>query len=535
MRAVLPKPYGEEYEEWSFDLVAALRLLDVWQQTVSSIDANLPAGTRMFFANPTAPEGWIDVSGGLGDRLIRSSSIGAATGGSWQLSGISIDPRTLTVANLPSHLHGVAVDAVAAHSHTTSTSLAGAHNHGSVATDSRAHSDHGVSSMDAMNDHSHVWFYNVTTGSYLTLLSGQAYAGTINTSTAGSHAHSLSTSTAGAHAHSFSTDAVASHNHGAFSATAVADHLHAITVGNTGGGATHGHSFTTNATWRPAYLDVMACERLALDPTVPMMLMPGTTGKWDVWARVFTSQARLAFLRAAEFFEARANAVAPLGARAIFVQSAPPAGWVQDTTWNDRVIRVANSGGGTIGGSWALSGIAADLHTLTESELPPHSHTATVSLAGAHGHAVALDNAGSHFHTGSTDSQGDHAHTGASSTEGGHAHAVGYGATSAGGFPLGGSTGYGNIQTDGVDYYGLSGSYAHVHDNLATTAGGAHNHTFTTSAAGAHAHAITIQDGTHTHTLSVQAVGGGLGHSHSFSIAGAWRPAYVDAIVCYRA
>lgn len=61
----------------------------------------------------------------------------------------------------------------------------------------------------------------------------------------------------------------------------------------------------------------------------------------------------------------------PTGTKMLFIQSTAPAGWTQDTSVNDRVIRVVSgASGGATGGSWTISGI-------------------TITQAGAHTHSVA--------------------------------------------------------------------------------------------------------------------------------------------------
>ncbi len=52
----------------------------------------------------------------------------------------------------------------------------------------------------------------------------------------------------------------------------------------------------------------------------------------------------------------------PSGTKMLFTQAAAPTGWVQDTSQNDRVIRVVSGTGGGTGGSWTVSGLSADNH-----------------------------------------------------------------------------------------------------------------------------------------------------------------------------
>ena len=67
-----------------------------------------PSGTKMLFAQASAPTGWTKVTD-WDDRVIRIvSGDGGGTGGSWTISGgsITIDGHTLTIDEIPSHTHG---------------------------------------------------------------------------------------------------------------------------------------------------------------------------------------------------------------------------------------------------------------------------------------------------------------------------------------------------------------------------------------------------------------------------------------------
>lgn len=65
----------------------------------------------------------------------------------------------------------------------------------------------------------------------------------------------------------------------------------------------------------------------------------------------------------------------PAGTRMLFAQASAPAGWTQDTSLNDRVLRVVSGQGGGIGGSWTITGLTVQGHALTIDEMPAHSHT----------------------------------------------------------------------------------------------------------------------------------------------------------------
>jgi hypothetical protein len=58
------------------------------------------------------------------------------------------------------------------------------------------------------------------------------------------------------------------------------------------------------------------------------------------------------------------------GVRAVFYQSAAPAGWSIVAGTNDRALIAVTSGGGTLDGSWAISGLSADGTALIFNNLP---------------------------------------------------------------------------------------------------------------------------------------------------------------------
>lgn len=105
----------------------------------------LAATTEMLFAQTAAPSGWTKQTS-LNDRVIRVvSGSGGGTGGSWTLSGISVNNKTLAISNMPVHNHssqartGVSIQASGAATGNkyandgTVTGNAGsgvAHNHG---------------------------------------------------------------------------------------------------------------------------------------------------------------------------------------------------------------------------------------------------------------------------------------------------------------------------------------------------------------------------------------------------------------------
>lgn len=124
------------------------------------------------------------------------------------------------------------------------------------------------------------------------------------------------------------------------------------------------------------------------------------------------------------------------GTRMIFVQASAPTGWTQDTSYNDRVIRVVSNsinGGGT-GGSWIISGLDVHAHSLTVSQLPPHTHPAgslTAASAGAHGGHIGGSGVGQFVSTPGFTTQvaGEHTHnitgiTGERGAGAAHSHGI---------------------------------------------------------------------------------------------------------------
>lgn len=526
LRPILPIPIGDDWTGFAGQIVAMLRGSDIWGYAVQQIDAQLSPGTQTLILEQVAPEGWKDVGGGLGDRLYRTAATGGGTGGDWLFTGMSFGAHTLTIAEMPAHAHGVEVIATANHAHHVGLD-SNTHTHPTFTTATQAAHVHTLASQSNPGDHTHGWAGAGSAFSGPKYNSSSPQAGTFNWSTAGAHHHSLSTETQAAHAHLVQTLVTDNHSH-SISLVAAGDHLHDFLTTETGGGQAHGHSFTTNASWRPAYVDALLCERLEEGAIPPAVLAPIVSDTWGKWARAFASQGTMALENLGHWLDSRINRLAPSRNHMVFMQSAAPLGWVQDQAWNDRVLRVAPAAGGTTGGSWALSGIAADLHFLTEDEIPAHSHSVTLVAAGAHNHVLASDLAGSHVHSFTTDATGAHEHTGLSSDDGAHTHAQAYG---SGALP----PGLWNfiLTTDGLmTTYATDLGGTHTHS--LSFAPWVHAHAYLLAAVADHTHNASIDDDTHGHSVSVQAVGGGLGHSHSLSATGLWRPAYIDCIVCVR-
>lgn len=66
----------------------------------------------------------------------------------------------------------------------------------------------------------------------------------------------------------------------------------------------------------------------------------------------------------------------PSGTKMLFPQNSAPVGWTFSATNNDKVLinQSTEANGGTTGGSWTISGISVDNHTLATSEIPAHTH-----------------------------------------------------------------------------------------------------------------------------------------------------------------
>lgn len=61
----------------------------------------IPATTRMLFVQAAAPTGWTQVAANNDVVLRHVSGTGAGTGGSWTISGVSVNGTSLTKAQLP--------------------------------------------------------------------------------------------------------------------------------------------------------------------------------------------------------------------------------------------------------------------------------------------------------------------------------------------------------------------------------------------------------------------------------------------------
>lgn len=101
------------------------------------------------------------------------------------------------------------------------------------------------------------------------------------------------------------------------------------------------------------------------------------------------------------------------GVQLLFPQAAPPTGWTLDTDVTDSVIRVNDTAGAGTGGSWTISGVTVDGHTLTVDEMPAHAHAIPT--------ASSVQDGSSKNVTGSGTSSGNTASTGGGSS---HSHGL---------------------------------------------------------------------------------------------------------------
>jgi len=172
-----------------------------------------------------------------------------------------------------------------------------------------------------------------------------------------------------------------------------------------------------------------------------------------------------------EISAALASGVIPSGTVMLFYQAAAPTGWTKLTTQNDKVLRVVSGTGGGTGGSWTISGLT---NASVSTGLTVDNHTLTLSQVPSHSHFVARNTSNSAAGP-DLDANDPLAYT--------------RGATDDGDY---------NLNKAG-------GTTANVGPTNSQGGGGAHNHNTTESA-----------------------------HTHVISADGAWRPAYIDVIICSR-
>jgi len=68
--------------------------------------AIIPSGTRMVFYQASAPVGWTQLAG-VNDRVLRFvDGGGGGAGGSWTITGLTVQPHALNALQIPFHSHG---------------------------------------------------------------------------------------------------------------------------------------------------------------------------------------------------------------------------------------------------------------------------------------------------------------------------------------------------------------------------------------------------------------------------------------------
>lgn len=112
----------------------------------------------------------------------------------------------------------------------------------------------------------------------------------------------------------------------------------------------------------------------------------------------------------------------PTGTVMLFLQAAPPTGWIINGSFHDRALRIVNdASGGTNGGSIAFSTVFSRVSTdgavLSAAQMPSHDHgnipSASTFTSGGYVNAPGLNYVGQPPHPGRTDAQGGnqaHAH-----------------------------------------------------------------------------------------------------------------------------
>ena len=117
----------------------------------------------------------------------------------------------------------------------------------------------------------------------------------------------------------------------------------------------------------------------------------------------------------------------PAGTVTNFFQAAAPTGWTQDTTHNNKAIRiVSGTGGGTggtvgfttafasqaVSGTVSVSGGSVSAYTLSTSEIPSHTHpmNGAPNASNNNGWSFAASSSVTAYTTGATGGGGSHSH-----------------------------------------------------------------------------------------------------------------------------
>ena len=212
----------------------------------------------------------------------------------------------------------------------------------------------------------------------------------------------------------------------------------------------------------------------------------------------------------------------PSGTRMVFAQASAPTGWTQDTsdTANNRMMRVVNSAGNGVGGSYdptVMNVVPYHTHGFTSgTESVGHSHYMDFFSQGQNADHYHNVNGG----TGGMSANNPHSH---SISDPGHTHVI--------------SPAY-----FGVSYpNGLSGSggagQSYGATQSATTGIGVNSSDIN------HSHSFNVNSGYtsngHAHEVAGQSQGESNTHTHSGSTDGGssqtnWTPRYVNLIICQK-
>lgn len=111
-------PNAGAFADFRADINALDARLDTAETDIGALEVSVAAlqatmaqrprmdvGTRTVFHQAAAPTGWT-LDSSINDRVLRvSDTAGGGTGGSWTISGISVNGHALTIDEMPAHTH----------------------------------------------------------------------------------------------------------------------------------------------------------------------------------------------------------------------------------------------------------------------------------------------------------------------------------------------------------------------------------------------------------------------------------------------
>lgn len=219
-----------------------------------AVSPPFPAGTRMPFAQLSAPTGWTQINDDTtSDRMMRVvNGTGAGTGGTNSPILMDVIPShthtysSTTSTESASHAHGVAATTgteSANHTHSGSTGAGSAHSHG-VNDPGHTHTLKGWAANDLNFGPA---YYNVATDDQY---GGPAAANGIDGNYTG-----ISIQNESAHTHAFTSGAQSANHTHSFSTTSGAQNAtHTHTIGGT-------TASNTGSNWTPRYLNLIICVK----------------------------------------------------------------------------------------------------------------------------------------------------------------------------------------------------------------------------------------------------------------------------------